>query len=148
MARSKKHTNATTLYQLRSDVSDICKRENVYDPAKWLTTAMAGKDPRNIVSRLIEMIRKIPRDYLDGNRENSMPDEYEWEAIQKEAFEPVYDRAPVDYKFSHDAAKELMKYLHRNLIEVKSEAVTVKRDIAPITKDEIRNFLDVFEERY
>jgi len=147
MARSK-HKNATTLHQLRDDIAAVCRSEGIYDPARWLTVLMAGKDPRNIHAGLAEMILKIARDYLDGNRETMLPDESEMESIVREASRDIYKNAPVSLDLSTKAAIELMKYIHRNLVEIKAEAVAQKRNIAPITKQEIRDFLDVFDERY
>lgn len=148
MARSK-HTNATTLHQLRDDLAAVCRSNGVFDPARWLGMLMAGKDPRNVPAQLSEMILKIARDYLDDNRDSPLPDGSEMQSIINEAQRDVYQHAPVSLEMSTKAAIELMKYVHRNLVEIKNDiAATVKRHFEPFTEDEIRVAQKVFDERF
>jgi hypothetical protein len=138
MARAK-HTIAKNLYQLKQDISAVCKAHGGYDPIRWLTTLMQGKDPRNLPSTAYEMIQKIAHDHLDDNRENPLPDEYEWDAIVAEIMKPEYHVAPVPLELSLKAALELPKYLHRNLVDIVKEASEiVSRRIRPRTPEDIK----------
>lgn len=148
MARSK-HIIAENIYQLRQDVAGICRAHGGLDPVRWLTTLMQGKDPRNIPATLSEMILRIARDDMDGERESSLPDESEWRDIVTEAAKEVYRYAPVSVDLSYKAAAELMKYLHKNLIELKNEiAVMATAPIKPFTRQEIEDAQSVFESRF
>ena len=121
---------------IRDMIYSVCGDGIAAEPAKFLASLMAGKDPRDKDSKLYQLIKQI-RD------EDRKPKRDEWITICNMVLATdLYRPVPVSLTDSHKAASQLMEYLH-----AKKKSVSIRGKIAhkhvmvkPLDPDEIEEF--------
>ena len=146
---SKKLNIPTSLSDLRSAVAGLAGSLGVNDPARGLVEIAAGRDPRNIESPLVDMVRKISYRAFDGGDPYPTPDEWQW-LSDHVLNSGLYKKARVTVEMSFQAYKELMKYLHPTQA---SKAATIdvgqaRGEVEPLNEGEIEVFAKKYRELF
>jgi hypothetical protein len=134
---------------LLNAIDGVCRAKGIPDPARWLASIMAGRDPRPMETPLVEMMRKIVFRQFDDPPGDPMPTEDEWQAMVDHVLgSGLYDRAPVDLRASQAAATKLMDHLHSKRQEIRADisGVVGPREAIPLTTDEIHAFREMFDD--
>jgi hypothetical protein len=109
-------------------------------PAAFLVKLMAGYDPRERSSWLYNLVARI-------DLEDRLPTETEWTLLKERVLESdLYRDEPVTLDTSHEAARQLMEYLHPKLSRttVDQTVLAGKQEVTPLTPGEVETFEDWF----
>ena len=116
-------------------IGDICDKHNLPEPALFLAEVMAGKDPREPVSRLYKAV--------DAVTEGERPTADQWQAIRDMVLnDPAFMPRRLDADTSIKAAERLVDYMHPKLkaIEVSAQVAATVAITKPLTAEEIEEF--------
>lgn len=134
---------------IKLQVSRICERYGVSEPAEFLAEVMAGVDPRSKSGVLRDMVIAILE--VMGDEGRDVPTKSEWGLVTNMILDdPAYERDLVTAKDSRAAAEKLMDYLYPKLksMEVSANVGGAVAIGAPLSVDEIKEFKVFFEEEF
>lgn len=121
---------------IRKMIQSVCGDDLTAEPAKFLASLMAGRDPRERESDLYRLIKQI-RD------EERKPKKDEWTRIcQMVLYTDLYRPVPVSLDESHKAARQLMEYLHakKKSVSVRGKIAHKVYKVTDLSPDEIAEF--------
>lgn len=100
-----------SIAELREQLERTLLQLGIPSSMVFLTSIMAGRDPRPMEAPIKEMVRKPHMEFLDGTRETPHPTDDEWLEISDHVLSSgLYDQARVGLRESVAAAKEVTKY--------------------------------------
>jgi len=118
------------------------------DVPSFLTSVMAGTDPRDIDSELYTLVKRIVfREFTGGSPQ---PDSDEWTQIVNIVLNSGrYQKSPVDINQSQAAANKLMDFLHAKMkaLEITGD-MNVKVEIEPLTGKALDEFKSRFDDEF
>lgn len=123
-----------------SEISEFCDSEGVANPARFLAEVMAGKDPRNRVSRLWEIVTR-------AENENRRFTDAESEEIRGLVLSnDAYRGELVSLTESIKAAEKLCEYLYakKKALEVSGHMTATVAVTEPLSVDEIKQLNEIF----
>jgi hypothetical protein len=128
---------------LKQRINNLCKQTNTPLPAEFLASVMAGIDPRKEEGSLFKLINKIA---LSGRQ----PTREQWEMVCDIVLSTdAYMKDRIDSVTSIKAAEKLIEFLEPKLKAVElSGTLNHNVSVAPMTKEQVKQFKDWWKEQY
>ena len=128
------YTIPKSIAELKEQLERILLQLGIPSSMAFLTSVMAGRDPRPMEAPIKEMVRKPHMEFLDGARETPNPTDDEWLEISDHVLSSgLYDQARVPFRDSVFAAKEVARYT----TPVQRQEVVVQGSVGPVELPEI-----------
>lgn len=126
---------------VEEQISVACEEQGVAEPLSFLTSLMAGKDPR-YNSLVWELVQEIEEENF-----GDCPNNEQWEELIS-IVEAAYKPKPVDIATSQKAATTLAEYRHpkRKSIELSTNGGTV--EVPDLTSAEFDLFEEWFDDQF
>ena len=140
---SIKTLDRESMDEVEQKVFDMCEDSGTPMPLEFLTTIMAGKDPRRN-SNIFNHHRLIQDHYGDDAPPTHS---HYWEDLVY-MIENEYEEAPVTLQESQAAAKQVAEYVHSKKRNIQVSADLTIQKVQPLTSKEIRLFQKKFDSRY
>ena len=126
---------------VEEQISVACEDQGVTEPLSFLTSLMAGRDPR-YNSLVWELVQTIEEENF-----GDCPNESQWEELIS-IVETSYKPKPVDITTSQKAATTLAEYRHPKRKSIELSSTNGAIDVPDLTETEFDLFEEWFSDQF